>query len=51
MGVIHLEEITKAGSTWVFESYKHAIPAQAFDFTDVGEGIGAIYGKAMNIAA
>lgn len=50
MGIIHLEEITKAGNTWVFESYKHAIPSQAFDFKDVGEGIGAIYGKAMTNA-
>lgn len=51
MGIIHLEEISKAGNHWVFESYKHAIPAQAFDFGDVGEGLGGIYGRATKAAA
>lgn len=46
MGAIHLEQGQKGTSTWVFESYKHALEAQNFEFADVGESLGAMYATA-----
>lgn len=45
MGAIHLEQSEK-GAAWVFESYKHAMEGQNFEFGDVGLALGSVYATA-----
>ena len=46
MGAIHLEAGAEGKASWVFESYKHAIAGQDFEFKDVGDSLGATYATA-----